>query len=370
MIRVLVGMMLTLTLSGCMTASGPAPAAGPAAPKQAPPPAETAPPPAETVLPPAETVPPPAAPLDDPGLLAWVAQEQARLGLNLDLEGATAFPLDLAPVPAGYDRLVAVLADDRLFLVAQSGDGVRRRLVAHLAETHFNLVKLRVSSDAAHIYIWSQLPFRAMSMDTVLVWDGRTLAVQAREVTDPTFDYFERREQLIAARDLDGLMALAQDQHLLYPGAYEGYYSQPPRILRLAHARALERYRAGSLPDALLLLHFGVETYAAIFGHWPGEPIGDSGPYAEYRLPDWQLAPIMNDYAFFLSESGNHQAAEPILRQVLQVAPDRTVAYLNLADVLWNLGRPEEARAYYRQYLERMQPYPEQVPDRVRARAG
>lgn len=53
---------------------------------------------------------------------------------------------------------------------------------------------------------------------------------------------------------------------------------------------------------------------------------------------------------------------------MLQVLPDRTVAYLNLADVTWNLGKTDEAKGFYAQYLVRMRQHSEAVPARVHER--
>ena len=59
----------------------------------------------------------------------------------------------------------------------------------------------------------------------------------------------------------------------------------------------------------------------------------------------------INGYGFFLQESGDPGRAAGILAGVSAVDPGRTAAYLNLADALWVLGRPEEAGPLYAEYL-------------------
>lgn len=49
---------------------------------------------------------------------------------------------------------------------------------------------------------------------------------------------------------------------------------------------------------------------------------------------------------------GRPAEAEPIRLQVIAKAPDRTVAYLNLADVSWELGKQAAAKAHYQKYLD------------------
>lgn len=38
--------------------------------------------------------------------------------------------------------------------------------------------------------------------------------------------------------------------------------------------------------------------------------------------------------------------------KTIELEPERVVVYVNLGDALWKLERTEEAREYYRRYLE------------------
>jgi hypothetical protein len=94
----------------------------------------------------------------------------------------------------------------------------------------------------------------------------------------------------------------------------------------------------------------------------------------ESGLSDQKYAEILNDYAFFMEKYYDRQAlefcrtggatatdfltfrssllggAKELLTFVTQLQPDRSVAYLNLADVLYELDEDDEAELSYRKY--------------------
>lgn|GEM_PF-246133 len=86
---------------------------------------------------------------------------------------------------------------------------------------------------------------------------------------------------------------------------------------------------------------------------------------------------LLNDIAFWLDAAGNPEAARPLLEEVLQREPDRIAAYLNLADIDWQLYQLQpdlglyEARAQerYRIYcglrLTRQLSVPQRVLERL-----
>ncbi|PWN66569.1 tetratricopeptide repeat protein [Chryseobacterium oncorhynchi] len=61
-----------------------------------------------------------------------------------------------------------------------------------------------------------------------------------------------------------------------------------------------------------------------------------------------------NNIAFALSKNGNQKAGIELLKQIITKFPDRTVAYLNLADSYWNIGEKDKAINYYKEYLTLM----------------
>ncbi len=69
------------------------------------------------------------------------------------------------------------------------------------------------------------------------------------------------------------------------------------------------------------------------------------------KLPVRDYITAVNDYGFFLQQSGRLQESSQILKEVTRVCPKRAVAYLNLADSYWGLGQIEDAKKSYRHYL-------------------
>lgn len=71
-----------------------------------------------------------------------------------------------------------------------------------------------------------------------------------------------------------------------------------------------------------------------------------------------QYVSILNDYAFYLSETERYNEAIPMLEKVLLLSPERAVAYLNLGDVYESNYTFEEDKSYlekkemmYKKYL-------------------
>jgi len=63
---------------------------------------------------------------------------------------------------------------------------------------------------------------------------------------------------------------------------------------------------------------------------------------------------IFNDLGYFLEESGQFKDAVDVLTSVLAAFPDRTVAYLNLADAYAGLKDTPRAKTNYRKYVDLM----------------
>ncbi|MBX8595960.1 tetratricopeptide repeat protein [Pseudomonas cichorii] len=79
-----------------------------------------------------------------------------------------------------------------------------------------------------------------------------------------------------------------------------------------------------------------------------------------------------NDLGFLFAESGYYGEAIELLKRVILAAPDRTVAYLTLADAYWAVDKKEQAIALYEKYFSLMQGSGKsgKVPDRVKERVA
>lgn len=58
-----------------------------------------------------------------------------------------------------------------------------------------------------------------------------------------------------------------------------------------------------------------------------------------------------NNIAFILSKNGNQKVAIILLKQIVDKFPQRTVAYLNLADSYWAINNHDSAKENYKKYI-------------------
>ncbi|WP_413290121.1 ankyrin repeat domain-containing protein [Bdellovibrio sp. HCB337] len=61
---------------------------------------------------------------------------------------------------------------------------------------------------------------------------------------------------------------------------------------------------------------------------------------------------LLGDMGFFLQKAQFNADAVKVLNRVLKMSPDRAVSHLNIADAYWDLGKANQAKAHYRQYVE------------------
>ncbi|CAB3858549.1 ankyrin repeat domain-containing protein [Achromobacter animicus] len=94
---------------------------------------------------------------------------------------------------------------------------------------------------------------------------------------------------------------------------------------------------------------------------------------------DAEMLTALNDYGFWLAESGDTAQAERILTDVLRRDPSRTAAYLNRADARWKQReKSREERAYYealaredyRLYCSKRLAAKEAIPANIASRIG
>jgi len=61
-----------------------------------------------------------------------------------------------------------------------------------------------------------------------------------------------------------------------------------------------------------------------------------------------------NNVAYNLQKAGANKEAIFLLEKILETFPNRTVAYYNLGDAYWKLGKKEKAMNAYNTYIEQM----------------
>ncbi|MGH8256679.1 MAG: tetratricopeptide repeat protein [Steroidobacteraceae bacterium] len=134
--------------------------------------------------------------------------------------------------------------------------------------------------------------------------------------------------------------------------------------LDAASDKALSLYRRGNPAGAAAAVGAVVKgrKLALVTSSYP--ITGDPG--------DLTLVRQFNDYGFYLEQAKQPKQAIGVLAQVTDVDPNRTVAYLNLADADYSVGRMADAKANYSEYRQRMAASGKLnlMPARVAARLG
>lgn len=139
---------------------------------------------------------------------------------------------------------------------------------------------------------------------------------------------------------------------------------------------ALERYQQGNTEGAVEIMEEGFNAFSETLGsdwymQFASREDYKQSDFAQYMdFSDFIVD--VNDYGFFLEQTGRAMEAVTVLREILLLDPDRVVVYLNLADALWRAGDTEEAESYYNKYASMMQKkgLSGDIPDRVWERVG
>lgn len=214
----------------------------------------------------------------------------------------------------------------------------------------------RWNPDEGTVQVYSQLPFSAFTYwaDYRLDTAPPALVLLGEGTMDPSRDAVDAAWRLIDS----GMVAQAVDtvSMIFYPQYYYESEEMGAAALARSHGLALDLYRGGDAAAACSTMAVVVDSACSFWSdfEWPcgyGSAAGYAAGRAAEFLPREDYAEMINDYGFFLLEAGHPERASVMLEGVIAVAPDRAVAYLNLADALWALGRFDEARPLYGEYL-------------------
>ncbi|WP_085578991.1 MULTISPECIES: M48 family metallopeptidase [unclassified Pseudomonas] len=111
--------------------------------------------------------------------------------------------------------------------------------------------------------------------------------------------------------------------------------------------RALAAYRKGDSDSFKEMMSYTVMGDDAHGACSPESYIVKKYYYPQH--PGWS-----NDLGFLLGEAGYYAESIQLLNAVIAHNPERTVAYLNLADGYWGVDDKQRASAAYKQYASRM----------------
>ncbi|HNW94047.1 MAG TPA: hypothetical protein PKM88_14155 [bacterium] len=225
------------------------------------------------------------------------------------------------------------------------------------------------------VTVWTQLPFSARYCSASYRWQRRQrrLTLVRERQGDPSREQLRRAERLLAQGNLTA--AAAELDGMLYPRQYYADGEMQAKFFKRAHQLAVAaRRRAGDTGAAQVMdryrNHYELLLRPLVTN---AAQLADSRTFAAFgcgaALTCEEYAALVSDWAGFLTGSGRAQAAVPILRAVLRLAPDHTAACRQLGDALWTNAQEvanyapgdaaadalrAEARDCYQRYVVRM----------------
>ena len=275
-------------------------------------------------------------------------------------------------LPQGAHEFLVYMIPEKenyvLQLVAVGNTGVVQRW--ELPFDQWLNVKTWTYYDNGVIFVHSEQPGTARQHVASYTFDGKHVKRLEQWVEDPSLELLQSVYQLLD----DGKLTSAAEalDMIFYPLEYYEPAAMAAAFAMRAHELALEAYRAGRVEEAAeqLLFVFELETWKSSSclksrGCYQDSPISQHLP-----LPDFLV--IFNDFGFFLEQAGQLVEAAAVLQTVLELDPDRLVAKLNLADVMWGLHLYYQAKDYYQDYQTMMKDrgISQQIPERVTVRVA
>lgn len=196
--------------------------------------------------------------------------------------------------------------------------------------------------------------------------------VEGSILKDDAKTYLDKKAALLESKDMEGLIEYAGIEE---PAGVENnrlYYELPKKIAKFSHDRAMQAFNSKDNKKARKYVEYGLNEYAKVFIKKPLTDINAeditvkaSDSYKDQKLTYNDFILFYNNYAYFILQTGADTEAEPLLRKVAEIAPTRAVAYIDLGNVCWNLGKKEEAKVHYRKYLELLGKNTSKVPKEI-----
>lgn len=294
---------------------------------------------------------------------------------NLDIHRSI-YEVNLGSIPTGFVKQLIALTDSQIFLFAANQDYSDITFLDKIDDMFINITKADITIKDDIMELYSQIPFKATTYHYVLEWNGIKFKVVNELVSDETKIYYDEKTNLLNDKDIWGLIKLDKNfDSIIQSDAYEEFYTLPKPILKLSNEKALWEYKNKNIKNACKILEYGIEQYSRTWfdgnlENITSEEINNknitSNPNIVLSVEDFLT--LFNNYAFFLSELGDNEKAKSYLLQIIEINPNRTAAYLNLADVEWNLDNHKSAIEYYKKYIELFTDDSSQIPDRVTER--
>ncbi len=318
--------------------------------------------------------------------------EQKRIAkaprLNVFLKGDT-FNIELYEItelfkedlPSSLHHLYLLKGEDeydniKLMLIGKEGGNFKKYCDLKYDESMlFNSAKGFISRKGDTITIATQYPFSSATYIVKYKWDKKN--IHFIFIEDKFIDYsvelLKKVDSLLEEGEIKkAVNTLAE---VLYPERYYNFYEMAVKFMKAGHNEALRVYKATKDPYKSLeimeesfkpLLNIYDNAYIPIFNSV--KEFNESGFSKFLKLKEYVV--ILNDLAFFLTEALRSDESVDILKAVINLSPDRMVAYLNMGDALWQKGEKKEAKKYYRKYVKMMKKAgkEDKIPARVKKR--
>ncbi|MCD4700920.1 MAG: tetratricopeptide repeat protein [Candidatus Aegiribacteria sp.] len=287
------------------------------------------------------------------------------------------YDFDSGNLPDGiYELCIAGIEVERdsldIYLLGIASDADIPFLLAtggYRGNHNFTKSFARYDEEEDQIYLSFQMPFSARYCKGCYRWDieDESLVLIRYIDGDPSLEAVERADNLMAEGSI--AEAIRELNEMFYPHNYYSSDEMIARLLRSINRAAGDAEVEGNYVEAVSLfgdlagfLHTDREWFTAFT---------DSLDYVNCDLSEYmglgEYVMIMNNYAYYLELTDDLDNSLIVLRKVLDLKPNRMVAHLNIADVLWGLGEPAEAEDHYSIYLRMMigRELTHQIPVRV-----
>ncbi len=260
--------------------------------------------------------------------------------------------------------LLGISADtDIPFLLATGG---------YRGEYNFAKSFSKYVEDDDEIHLQFQMPGSARYCIGCYRWniEEKSLDFLRYYSRDPSLEAMERVDSLLTEGNIKE--AIDELNNMFYPGNYYGSDEMIARLLRNINRTAGDAEVEGNYEEAVSLfgdlaefIHTDREWFTAFTDSL--DYVGCN--YANY-MGLGEYAMIMNNYAYYLEQTDDLDNSLIVLRKVLDLKPERMVAHINIADVLWALGETVESGEHYSIYREMMidRELTHQIPDYVHER--
>jgi tetratricopeptide (TPR) repeat protein len=103
----------------------------------------------------------------------------------------------------------------------------------------------------------------------------------------------------------------------------------------------------------LLFLYEGYFQFCLDLDVFKGSPSKVVAEIVAKNAPK-EFQQIVNDWGYYLWKAKDYPKAQMLLEAVIRLNPERAVAYLNLGDVRWDMGKMVEAKQAYIEYAKRV----------------